>query len=282
MAPVMAATYTIKPGSDIVGYVQTTVVQPGDTVDDISQKFDVGVYELIEANPHMNPRRLSSGDTLIIPSQFILPPGPRKGIVINLAELRLYYYQKNGTQVTTHPISIGRPEWETPIASGKVVSKKKNPSWRPPDSIRAWYDENDMFLPEVVPPGPDNPLGNYAMRLSIPGYLIHGTNLQGNIGIRTSSGCIRMFPADIESLFYKVKVGDPVRIIHKPYKIGKHYNKIYAETHEPLSGSYYNRQSAWDEIKQTMEEGKAKGLKFDNELAKRALLRSQGYPTLIE
>lgn len=278
--PAMALTFTIKPGSDIVGNVQTTMVRSGDTIDSVSERFDVGVYEIIEANPHINPRRLSPGDMLVIPTQFILPPGQRKGIVINLAEMRLYYYHKNGQLVTTHPISIGRPDWETPVRSGKITAKTKEPSWHPPASIRAWYEEHDMFLPKVVPPGPDNPLGHYALHLSITGYLIHGTNMQGNIGIRTSSGCIRMFPKDIESLFYKVSVGDPVRIIHKPYKIGRHFGKVYAETHEPLSGGYFHGEGV--EIQQAIEETKGRGFTVDSELAKRALMRSQGYPTLIE
>lgn len=280
--PAGALTFTIKPGSDIVGNVQTTTVQRGENIDNISERFDVGVYEIIEANPHINPRRLSTGERIVIPTQFILPPGPRSGIVINLAEMRLYYFHKDKKLVTTHPISIGRPEWETPIASGKVIDKTKDPSWHPPKSIRAWYDERDMFLPAVVPPGPDNPLGKFALRLSITGYLIHGTNMYGGIGIRTSSGCIRMWPKDIESLYYKVSVGDAVRIIHEPYKLGRHAGQVFAESHEPLSGDYYNRVSESELINKAIEEARKRGAKFDVEIAKRALMRSQGYPTVVE
>ncbi len=280
--PADALTFVIQPGSDVVGAVQTATVLPNETFDDIGQKFDIGIYELIEANPGIDPDNPSSGTVLIIPSQFILPSGPRKGIVINLAELRLYYFHKEQALVTTHPIGVGRRDWETPVGSGRIVEKTKEPSWRPPDSIRAWYDEHEMYLPEIVLPGPDNPLGKYAMRLSIPGYLIHGTNKPGGIGIRSSSGCIRMHPEDIESLFYKVSVGDTVRIIHKPYKIGRLHNKTYAEAHVPLSGDYYHAQSDAEILTQAIEEAELAGMRFDRRAAKGAFARSHGYPTLLD
>lgn len=277
-----ALTFAIKPGSDIVGSVQTATVRRGETFEEIGRKFDVGFYELVEANPGVNPYNPGSGTALIIPTQFILPHGPRKGVVINLAELRLYYFHKDKPLVTTHPIGIGRHEWETPLGKGKIIEKTKNPHWHPPDSIRAWYDEHEMYLPEVVPPGPKNPLGKYALRLSIPGYLIHGTNMDGGIGLRSSSGCIRMHPEDIESLFYKVSIGDPVRIVNKPYKIGRYGNRVYAEAHVPLSGEYYETISNEEVLEQALEEATIAGAKFNYGLAREALERSNGYPTLIQ
>lgn len=276
-----ALTFAIQPNSDIVGSVQTVTVQSGESFNSIGTKFDVGIYELIEANPNVDPWEPDAGTQLIIPSQFILPSGSRRGIVINLAEMRLYYFHKDGKLVTTHPIGVGRREWETPIASGKVLEKTKNPYWRPPASIRAWYDEHDRYLPAIVPPGPENPLGKYAMRLSIPGYLIHGTNMDGGIGIRSSSGCIRMHPQDIESLFYKVSIGDSVRIIHQPYKIGRYKGQIFIEAHEPLSGDYYNTQSDTDNLIQALEAATMAGT-VSTSAAKRAADHSYGYPTLIE
>lgn len=276
-----ALTFAIQPDSDVVGAVQTATVQYNETFDSIGQKFDVGIYEMIEANPGVDPRKPSVGNTLIIPTQYILPSGPRRGIVINLAEMRIYYFHKDQPLVTTHPIGIGRKEWETPLGKGKIIEKTKDPYWKPPDSIRAWYNEHDKYLPEIVPPGPQNPLGDYAMRLSIPGYLIHGTNTPGGIGIRSSSGCIRMHPEDIESLFYKASVGDPVRIIHQPYKIGRYNYKIYMEAHEPLSGEYYHADNDAEIMKQAMEEAGVHSF-VQPEQAKRAAERSRGYPTLIE
>lgn len=278
----LALTFTIHNGSDIVGQVQTATVQDGEDFHDIGQKFDVGYYELVESNPGVNPLHPQSGTVLIIPTQFILPAGARKGIVINLAELRLYYFHKGQNLVTTHPIGVGRKDWETPLGNGKIIEKTKDPSWRPPDSIRAWYDEHDMYLPEVVFPGPKNPLGKYAMRLSIPGYLIHGTNMPRGIGLRSSSGCIRMHPEDIESLFYKVSVGDPVKIIHQPYKIGRHYNQTFAEAHEPLSGEYYNKYTSWEVLEQAIEQAQLAGISVNTEAAMEALEQSHGYPALIQ
>jgi L,D-transpeptidase ErfK/SrfK len=281
--PVYSLTFAIRPGSDIVGAVQTATVQPGEDFSSIGKKFDVGYHEIMEANPDIDPDHPDVGTAIIIPTQYILPSGPRRGIVINLAELRLYYFHKDQNLVTTHPISIGRREWETPLGKGKITEKVKNPTWHPPASIRAWYEEHDKFLPEYIPPGPDNPLGKYALKLSIPGYLIHGTNnLTGGVGIRSSSGCIRMLPVDIESLFYKVSVGDPVRIIHKPYKIGRYGNRVYAETHKPLSGEYYEQQDQESMLEQAIEEAHLTGARFNPELAMEALERSHGYPILIE
>jgi len=280
--PVSALTFAITPGSDIIGTVQTATILRGESLDDIGQRFDVGTYELIESNPGIDPNNPSSGTAIIIPTQYILPSGPRTGIVINLAEMRIYYFHKNEPLVSTHPIGIGKKDWQTPVGYGKITEKTKDPYWRPPDSIRAWYDEHQMYLPEVVPPGPDNPLGKYAMRLSIPGYLIHGTNASGGIGVRSSSGCIRMHPEDIESLFYKVSVGDPVRIIHKPYKIGRYNNQVYIEKHEPLSDSYYHVQSDEEIFDESVEEARLIGSQFNKEIAKRSSERSFGYPVLVK
>ncbi len=274
-----ALTFSIQPNSDIVGSVQTVTVQYGESFDSIGTKFDVGIYELIEANPGVDPYEPASGTTLIIPTQYVLPSGPRKGIVINLAEMRLFYFHKNSNLVTTHPIGVGRREWETPLASGKIIDKTKDPYWRPPASIRAWYNSRDLYLPDVVPPGPENPLGKYAMRLSIPGYLIHGTNMPGGIGIRSSSGCIRMHPEDIESLFYKVSIGDPVRIVHQTYKVGRYNGQLYIEAHEPLSGELYNRQSDSENLMHALEAASATSVGFN--AAKNAAERSYGYPTKI-
>lgn len=276
-----ALTFAINPNSDIVGSVQTATVLDGETFDDIGTKFDVGIYELIEANPGVDPWQPEPGTALVIPTQYILPSGKRTGIVINLAELRLYYFHKDGRLVTTHPIGIGKKDWETPLGTGTIVQKTKDPYWRPPKSIRAWFDEHNKYLPEVVPPGPENPLGKYAMRLSIPGYLIHGTNMPGGIGIRSSSGCIRMHPEDIESLFYKVSIGDPVRIVNKPYKVGRYNGNLYIEAHEPLSGEYYHTQSDEEILAQALEEVLPPNA-ISLQAAKQASEQSHGYPALLE
>lgn len=255
-----ALTFPLPKTGNIIGSIQTVKSQKGESLGDIGRRFDIGVYEMIEANPKLNPWSVGSGRDVIIPTQFILPPGPKEGIIINLAEMRLYYFHSDQPLVTTHPIGIGRKGWRTPTGTAKIVQKKKDPAWYPPDSIRASYERKGKSLPNVVPPGPDNPLGQFAMRLSLPGYLIHGTNKPGGIGVRSSSGCIRMYPEDIESLFYKAEVGTKVRIVHIPYKVGNKNGNYFIEAHEPLSEKYYHSETQQEMFKKAFEDAGADSL----------------------
>jgi len=167
-------------------------------------------------------------------TQFILPPQPREGLILNLAELRLYYFLPGENRVITHPVGIGREGWETPTGKTRIIQKTKDPTWTPPESIRAEYAEKGIELPRVVKPGPDNPLGRFALRLGMPGYLIHGTDKPYGVGMRVSHGCIRLYPEGIEALFLLISVKTPVRIINQPYKAGWRNNKLYLEVHPPL------------------------------------------------
>ena len=221
--------------SDIIGEIQMTKAYENDNFDSIGRRFNVGYYELIETNPHFDPDKLDKGDPILIPSQFILPPGKREGIIINIAELRLYYFPtENHTKILTEPIGIGRRGWETPVSFSAVIGKEEQPTWTVPESIRIYSAEKGLELPEKVLPGPDNPLGNYALRLSIPSYLIHGTNDAAGVGRRSSAGCIRMFPEGIEQLFKMVTIGTRVTIMNEPIKLGWHNNDVYIEVHKPL------------------------------------------------
>ncbi|WP_043105334.1 L,D-transpeptidase family protein, partial [Pseudomonas aeruginosa] len=163
------------------------------------------------------------------------PPGPREGVVINLAEYRLYYYPKGQNVVHTYPLGIGREGWGSPIANTRITAKTKDPAWYPPASIRAEHAADGDPLPTVVPPGPDNPLGPYKLTLGVPGYLIHGSNKKFGIGTRTSHGCFRMYNADVTHLFSMISVGTSVRIINEPYKFGVSNGKVYLEAHTPLN-----------------------------------------------
>lgn len=246
--------FPISNNSDIVGDVQYTVVKKGDTVYKIARKFDLGQQEIIEANPKVNPHKLKVGQKLKIPSSFILPPGKREGIVLNLAELRLYSFSEDGKSVSTHPVGIGRLGWKTPVGSTTIIRKREHPTWTPPASIRASYKKkHGKDLPAVVKAGPNNPLGDYAMNLGWPSYLIHGTDKPQSVGLRSSSGCVRMYPEDIKSLFNKTKKGTPVRVIHAPYKIGKIDSNLYLEAHEPFPEKYYGGDDDDDEIKQSIK-----------------------------
>jgi L,D-transpeptidase ErfK/SrfK len=226
------------PGYDVIGAVSTVTARGEDTLVDIARRHGLGYEDIVRANPDVNVWVPGEGTEVVLPTQFVLPPGPRKGVVLNLAEYRLYYYPaaKDGdtAYVMTYPISIGRMDWETPLGKTSVISKVTNPSWYVPKSVLAEHAAEGRPLPRIVPPGPDNPLGKYAMRLGLPGYLIHGTNRPAGVGMRVTHGCVRMFPEDIEYLFGKIDVDTPVRIINAPVKMGWVGDALVMEVHPVL------------------------------------------------
>lgn len=237
---VLADTFALPPpGDDIVGQPTAVLVQPGDTLLDIARNHDLGYNEIEEANPGVDAWNPKVGTRIILPTQFILPRAPRKGIVLNVAEMRLYYYPQpkpgQTPMVITHPVGIGREGWTTPLGETKVVAKQANPTWTVPASILKEHAAQGDPLPRVVRPGPDNPLGLFALPLAIPGYLIHGTNKPFGIGRRISHGCIQLYPEDIARLFKDVPVGTPVRIVNQPFKAGWLNGELYLESHEPLT-----------------------------------------------
>src|SRR3990167_9172483 len=176
--------------------------------------------------------RFAYGKEVIIPTQHLLPNTPRKGIVINLPEMRMYYYADN--EVLTYPIGIGKPGKTIPVTSSKVTYKKTNPFWYPPQDIREFNLAQGVILPRVLPPGPDNPLGTYAIYMTVPTYLIHSTIFPESVGRRASFGCIRMYENDIETFFPIIKKGTPVLIVNAPVKIAWQKNRLYMEAHRPL------------------------------------------------
>ena len=236
---VRAATFELPPAEfDLFGAVQFVEAAQEETLLDIARRHDIGQEEILRANPAVDRWLPGAGARVVLPSRYVLPNAPHRGLILNLPEMRLYYFPEPGPdqrrEVQTYPVSIGRMEWSTPLGETKLVSKQRNPSWRPPPSIRAEHAADGDPLPHVVPPGPDNPLGAYAMRLGIPGYLIHSTNKSYGVGMRVSHGCIRMLPEDIDLLFPQVPVGTAVRIINQPAKAGWHGGDLYLEVHPPL------------------------------------------------
>ncbi|MDF2489500.1 MAG: ErfK/YbiS/YcfS/YnhG family protein, partial [Pseudomonas sp.] len=195
------------PGEDVVGQVQVIKAKYEDTFADIGTANDLGYLEMIAANPGVDPWLPGAGTEIILPTRFVLPPGPREGIVINLAEYRMYYFPKGQDVVHTYPLGIGREGWGSPIANTKITAKTPNPTWTPPASIRAEHAADGDILPAVVPAGPDNPLGPFKFTLGVPGYLIHGSNKKFGIGMRTSHGCFRMFNNNVLELSTMVPVG---------------------------------------------------------------------------
>ena len=226
-------------GTDIVGHIQITTAHHEDTLSDIARRYDLGYEEIVAANPGMDPWLPGEGTRVVLPTQFVLPDGPRQGLVLNLAAMRLFYFPTPGAnepaKVITHPIGIGREGWRTPQGTSRITEKIVQPTWTVPASVRKEHAEKGEPLPPVVPPGPDNPLGEYAMRLSLPSYLIHGTNQPYGVGLRVSHGCVRLYPEDIARLFPEVPEGTRVTIVNQPYMAGWRNGQLYLEAHPPLA-----------------------------------------------
>lgn len=228
-----AAQWPMPTNSDLVGEVQVHIATHEDTFADIGQKLHFGYLEMVAANPHVDAWLPGEGKEVVLPSRYILPAGERSGIVMNLAEYRLYFYAKDGN-LHTYPIGIGREGWSSPVNSTSIVQKTPNPGWTPPKSILKEHAEMGDPLPSYVPPGPDNPLGPYKMTLGLPGYLIHGSNKKFGIGMRVSHGCFRMLNHNVLELADMVPTGTKVRIINEPYKLGWDGDDLYLEAHTPL------------------------------------------------
>ena len=234
-----AEVYELPPeGFDVIGALSSVTARYEDTLVDIARRHGLGYQDIVRANPGVNVWVPGEGAEVVLPTRFVLPPGPRKGLVLNLAEYRMYYFPEpvegKPAYVYTYPMSIGRMDWETPLGSTTITAMAKDPAWYPPQSVRDEHAADGDDLPRVVPPGPENPLGSRALRLGLPGYLIHGTNRPAGVGMRVSHGCVRMFPEDIEFLFRHVRVDTPVRIINAPVKIGWDGEVLVAEIHPLL------------------------------------------------
>ena len=238
--PVSARSYLLPlDGDNVVGHVQFKSIKDGETLLDIARQYNVGYNEIVAANPGVNPWLPNSENRVKIPTQFILPPKPWRGVIINLPEMRLYYFPPtslfNDQRVITMPLSIGKINWSTPTGNFYVKEKIRHPSWTVPSSI---VEENGLERygnRRIIPPlDDDNPLGEFAILLNETGYLIHGTNKPFSIGRRVSHGCLRLYPEDISVLFDYVNRKMPVRIINQPYKVGRRNDVIYVETHNWL------------------------------------------------
>jgi len=210
-------TYRVPSRGNVVGEYKKIKAEEGDTLLDIAQRYDIGMYEIMRANPRLVHHHLRAGTTVIIPSEFVLPSGPRNGIVLNVAEMRVFAYHPDEGLVSTYPVGIGRQGWSTPLGTTQIVSKEPHPAWHPPASIRAEAARKGKTLPMVVPAGPHNPLGQYAMHLGFKGILMHGTNAPSSIGLRSSHGCIRLFANDIEELYSMSPIGTSVRVVYEPH-----------------------------------------------------------------
>ncbi len=290
-APAAAHAFTYllpAAGDNVVGELRSITTVRADTFPELGFRYNHGYRELKWANPGVNPWSPGDGATVVLPSMHVLPDTPREGIVINVPEMRLYFFPKpKGDEqpvVITHPISVGREDWNTPKGVTRVVAKQEHPSWYPPASIRKEHAEKGDPLPMVVPPGPNNPLGSRALRLGIEGYLIHGTDVdkQLGIGMRVTHGCIRMFPMDVERLYPQVPVGTPVRIVNQPYKVGIRGDELFVEVLPPLEEDTTLQSAQYRRIVERITQvvGKRPTSIHWNEL-QRAVTEKSGIPLVI-
>lgn len=271
-------------GFDSIGETTTTQTEAKDTLLDVARRHGLGYEEITNANPGIDPWLPGAGTVVVLPKQRLLPRAPRVGIVVNLPEHRLYWYppaQSGSTPVVwTFPVSIGKMDWHTPLGRTSIVAKEKNPSWIPPKSVREDHAKRGDILPPVVPPGPDNPLGKYKMRLGIPGgaYLIHGTNKPAGVGMEVTSGCMRLYPEDIETLFNMVPVGTPVTIVNQPYKWGWVDGELMIEVHPPLQEDAVTPPTLTDLTRLIVEATRTTPLAIDWIGAERAWREARGIP----
>ena len=280
-------TYPLPPRDvDLVGRVQVIPATHADTLLDIARRYQLGHDEIILANPGVDRWLPGEGTPVTLPTRYILPKGERVGLVLNVPEMRIYYFPPaqagQPRVVQTYPVSVGRMDWATPLGTWRIQSKQTDPVWRPPASIRAEAAARGETLPEVVPAGPDNPLGRHALRLSIPSYLIHGTDKPWGIGMRVTHGCLRMYPEDIATLYGQVPVGTPVTIVNETVKTGWLLDTLYIEVHPPLEEDMEGRENlmeiAMDAIRAAVA---ARPARLSGRLINQAVHEARGYPVAV-
>ncbi len=243
--------FPVARGEDVIGRLAIIRLEEGDTLPDIARHFSLGIHAISAANPGVDVWVPEAGERVILPLRFILPDAPRNGIVVNLAAMRLFRYKEDGTSlwVTTYPIGVGTSERPTPTGTMHVARKAVRPTWHVPASIAREHRMKGDILPAAVPPGPENPLGEYALYLSKSGYLIHGTNKPASIGLSATNGCLRLYPENVKVLFEDTPVDTPVLIVHQPYLLGQRNGVLYLEAHSPLEES---GALEWEKLHETL------------------------------
>ncbi len=277
-----------KTAPEVVGNIRFARANEKETLIDLARRFGLGYDEIVKPNNRINRWVPDPKARIILPTQYILPNSPRKGVVLNVAELRLYYFPYSGDEagrvVYTYPVSIGRRDWKTPRGKTKIVRKDKNPPWYPPESIRREHAAEGDILPKVVPGGdPENPLGKFALRLSLPSYLIHGTDQRkaSGIGMRVTHGCVRLYPEDIERLFHQTKVGTPVYIVDQAVKVGIRNGVIFLEVHTPLAEEDYQVNIKPDQVYRLLDKTIKASFRVSKRLVEQVTKRGDGVPVAI-
>ena len=280
--------YAVNGGADdttVVGAISIYVVKEGDTLLDVGRHFDLGYNEMIEANPGVDPWLPPPGEVLIIPTLFVLPESMYQGVVVNIPEMRLYYFRGGAPRhgagsgmVTTYPVGLGRDDWRTPQGSFRVRGKTVNPTWVIPESIRAEHIRDRGDARTFIPGGePDNPLGNYRLELTLPLYGLHGSNMPWGVGMQVSHGCIRLYNEDIAVLFQEIRVGTPGEFLYQPVKLGVRDGLVYVEAHRDIYGLRTSLESEADRLL------KLNGWenRIDERRLRKALADLSGLPVMI-
>ncbi|MEO0997667.1 MAG: L,D-transpeptidase family protein [Pseudomonadota bacterium] len=285
--PIDSTTFVLDDAEQrVVGRVQIVLARADDTLSDMARTYGLGYDDLVNANPGVDPWLPGEGTPVVLPTQFVLPEGPREGIVLNIAAKRLYHFPEAAPgeprRVITHPIGIGRVGWATPTGSASVIAKAENPTWYVPLSVRKEHREMGDPLPAVVPPGPDNPLGHRVLKLDIEGYLIHGTNQPYGVGMRVSHGCVRLYPENIETLYAATALGTPVTIVNEPVLGAWQDGRYYLQAHPVLED---DERSADELLTAELERAAAAAKYFERDevqpLAADVVELARGYPRVI-
>jgi L,D-transpeptidase ErfK/SrfK len=280
---VFAAAYTLpEEGDSVVGAVTSLRLVHEDTLAAVAQKYAIGYQELVDANPDVDPWLPGEGTVIKMPTQYILPDAPRSGLVINIAEYRLYFYPPDSERVITYPVGIGRTDFPTPLIETRVTGRIENPSWTPTASAREEHAAAGDILPHVVPAGPDNPLGSLAIQLAEPGYFIHGTNKPFGVGQMVSHGCIRLYDPHIATLAEMVPNGFPVYIVNQPLKVGWRGDRLYVESHRDLySDDAYSDEQKVQMVKTVEAVAQKKAASVDWQLVEVVLDGPTGVPVSL-
>jgi len=268
-----SGAFPVAPEQDVIGKSTVSFPMDKDTLLDVARDYDLGYNEIVAANPDVDPWLPEAGKPVTVPTEWLIPDAVRDGIVLNLAEMRLYYFfsGKGTKMVVTYPIGVGKEGFDTPTGEFRVTGREKNPVWHPTSASKSERPE----LPRSVPPGPDNPLGGYKITMSIPGeYLLHSTNRPWGVGRRVSHGCMRLYPEDMTWLFDMAKVGTKVKIVYQPVKAGLVDGRLFVEIHEDYIGNLDLAELAVSAIYK-------KGLErlLDSEKLYKALSEKSGLPT---
>ena len=240
--PVRGATFPLPTdGSNIVGQLQVVTVDSRNTLLDIARHYELGHEEITRANPGVSIWLPGEGTPIVVPTEFILPPQPWVGIVVNISQRRLYYFPPHKANepatVVTFPIGISRPGWSTPLGTTRIIGKYKDPAWFVPKSIQEEHrSKGEDNFPDYFPPGPNNPMGMLAMETGFPQIFIHGTNHPWGVGMQVSHGCIHLYPENAAYIFPRLPVGTPVRIINQPVSAGERGGLLYLSVSEPVEG----------------------------------------------